>query len=129
MRKIFLFLFFVLAIVSCKKDDKPPELILKSGTGYISSDVTLPPGSVFLVRMQMTKGTDELSALYTEVAFDGSNAPQLVSRNYIAPADRDHFEKDITITTRTTPGTERWVFNVNDADGRITKKEIRVTVQ
>jgi hypothetical protein len=128
MKKGFLLLLIVLAF-SCKKENNPPELTLKNGAGYVSGDVTVPPGSSFLVRMQMTSGTDELNALYTEVAFDGSNLPQLVSRIYIGPNDRDHYEKDITITTRTTPGTERWVFNVNDADGRITKKEIRITVQ
>lgn len=128
MRNTFLLLIFILAL-SCNKDDAPPELTLKSGTGYTSGDISLPPGSTFLVRMQMTKGADDLSALYTEVAFDGANVPRLVSRVYIGPNDRSHFEKDITVTTRTTPGTERWVFNVNDADGRISKKEIRVTVQ
>ncbi len=128
MRNIIFFLS-VLLIASCNKGDTPPELTLKSGAGYTSSDVIATPGSTFLVRMQMTKGSDELSALYTEVAYDGTNLPSLVSRNYIGPNDRDHFEKDITVTTRTTPGTERWIFNVNDADGRITKKEIRVTVQ
>jgi hypothetical protein len=128
MKKGLLLLLIVL-VVSCKKEDNPPGLTLKNGTGYVSGDITLAPGTSFLVQMQMTKGTDELNALYTEVAFDGANMPQLVSRIYIGPNDRDHFEKDITVTTRTTPGTERWVFNVNDADGRITKKEIRVTVQ
>jgi hypothetical protein len=124
-----LVLLFILLAFSCKKENNPPGLTLKNAAGYVSGDVTLPPGSSFLVRMQMTKGTDDLNALYTEVAFDGSNAPQLVSRIYIGPNDREHFEKDVTVTTRTTPGTERWVFNVNDSDGRITKKEIRVTVQ
>lgn len=128
MRNAFLFLIFALAI-SCNKDNSPPELTLKSGTGYTSGDISLPPGSTFLVRMQMTKGADDLSALYTEVAYDNASAPRLVSRNYIGPNDRTHFEKDITVTTRLNPGTERWVFNVNDSDGRITKKEIRVTVQ
>jgi hypothetical protein len=128
MRNTLLFVLITL-IISCKKDNTPPTLDLKSGSGYTSGDISLPPGSTFLVRMQMTKGTDELSALYTEVAYDGANTGRLVSRLYIGPNDRDHFEKDITVTTRTSPGTERWIFNVNDADGRITKKEIRVSVQ
>lgn len=115
--------------MSCKKDNTPPDLVLKGGAGYTNTNVTLSPGSTFVVHMQMTKGADDLSALYTEVAFDISNAPRLVSRLYIGPNDRSYFEKDITVTTRSTPGTERWVFNVNDSDGRITKKEIRITVQ
>jgi hypothetical protein len=128
MRNAFLFLMFVV-VISCNKDNTPPELALKAGTGYTSGDISLPPGTSFLVRMQMTKGADDLSALYVEVAYDNANAPRLVSRNYIGPNDRAHFEKDITVTTRLNPGTERWVFNVNDSDGRISKKEIRVTVQ
>ncbi|CAN5816425.1 hypothetical protein BH11BAC7_BH11BAC7_02440 [soil metagenome] len=128
MRKLILFLCLAF-VMSCKKDNTPPDLVLKSGPGYTATDVSLPPGTTFLVRMQMTKRADDLSALYTEVAYDISNVPRLVSRLYIGPDDRSHFEKDITVTTRSTPGTERWVFNVNDSDGRISKKEIRITVQ
>ena len=128
MRNAF-FLIIIFLAVSCKKENNPPVLTLKSGTGYTSSDVTLPQGSSFLVRMEMTRGTDDLSALYTEVAYDGANTGRLVTRIYIGPNDRQHFEKDITVTTRNQPGTELWIFNVNDADGRITRKEIKVAVQ
>ncbi|CAN5383944.1 hypothetical protein BH09BAC5_BH09BAC5_09890 [soil metagenome] len=124
-----LLLLLITLVFSCKKDNTPPELILNSGAGYTSSDITLTAGSTFLVRMEMTKGKDDLSQYYTEVAYDGTNLPRLVSRNYIGPNDRTHFEKDITVTARNQPGTERWVFNVNDENGRISKREIHVTVQ
>lgn len=119
----------VLFIASCKKDNTPPVLTLKAGVGYTSGDVTVSPGDAFIVRMVMNKGADDLSEFYTEVAFDGSNLPRLVSRVYIGPNDRIHFERDVTVHTRNQAGNERWVFNVNDADGRISTVEIRVSVQ
>ncbi|HEU4719508.1 MAG TPA: hypothetical protein VFU15_16810, partial [Bacteroidia bacterium] len=87
------------------------------------------PGSQFVVGIIADKTTDDLKLLYTEVAFDGANTTSLVSRVWLAPDERSHFERDITVTLRSQAGTERWVFNVNDANGRISKKEIRVTVQ
>ncbi len=114
---------------SCKKDNTPPDLQLKTGSGYTYSDLTLTLGAHFTVGMIANSGASDLQLIYTEVAFDGANTTRLVSRIWMTAAEANHCEKDITITTRNQAGTERWVFDVNDADGRISKKEIRVTVQ
>jgi hypothetical protein len=124
-----LVLFLILFSAGCKKDNTAPALTLKTGAGYTYSDLTLAPSQTFVVGMDATSGASDLSMAYTEVAFDGANSPRLVSRLYTNASQKKHYEKDITVTTRSTPGTERWVFNINDDDGRITKKEIRVTVQ
>ena len=129
MRIILLFCTLLL-IASCKKkDNTPPDLNLKTGTGYTYADLTLSPGGTFVVGMIADKKVDVLNMFYTEVAFDGANTAALVSKIYMTESERKHADHDITITCRNQAGTERWVFNVNDGNGRITKKEIRVTVQ
>ena len=129
MRNFFL-LFIIISISGCKKkDDTPPGLQFKTGTGYTYSDLTVSHGSSFVVGIIANSGASDLQLFYTEVAYDGSNAPKLVSRIWLNASEANHYERDVTVTTRNQPGTERWVFDVNDADGRITKKEIRVTVQ
>jgi hypothetical protein len=129
MRKLLLLLFIPVLLFSCKKDQKAPDLVFKTGPTYTSSDIVASPGTTIVVGCTATKTDDDLHLFYTEVAYDGSNTSALVSRTYMAADQKSTFTQDVTITLRNTPGTERWIFLVNDADGRITKKEIRVTVQ
>jgi hypothetical protein len=113
---------------SCKKD-VPPEIRLKSGGSYTTTDIIASPGSQFTVGIDATKTADDLNLFYTEAAFDGANTAMLISRTWIAEGKRSHYTQDVTITLRNQSGTERWIFNVNDSEGRISRKEIRVTVQ
>lgn len=129
MRLLPLLLLLLTFATSCKKDQTPPDLYLKADSGYTSSDVVISPGSTFLVGIDAKKTTDDLNLFYTEVAYDGANTTRLISRIYVSDSQKEHYTNDVTVTTRNQPGTERWVFNINDKDGRITKKEIKVTVQ
>jgi hypothetical protein len=128
VRTLCIFLI-VCGLFSCQKEKLPPALTLKTGTGYTTSDFFAAPGTSFVVGIDASQTTDELDLFYTEVGFDGANTNQLVSRIYVPSNEREHFVRDITVTLRNQVGTERWVFNINDADGRITKREIKVTVQ
>jgi hypothetical protein len=128
MRKIF-FLLIIVFVASCKKDNTPPDLKFKTGTGYTSSDLYAAPSGTFVVGLDAYSGASDLSLMYVEVAYDGANVTHTVSRIYVNASQKNHYTKDITVTVRSSPGTERWVFNINDDDGRISKKEIRVTVQ
>lgn len=128
MRKIFL-LFIIISTASCHKDNTPPDLKLKTGAGYTYADFITTQGSTFVVGMDAYSGASDLDLMYTEVAFDGASDPHLVSRVYVTAQQKNHFTRDVTVTTRNTPGTERWVFNINDEDGRISKVEINVRVQ
>jgi hypothetical protein len=118
-----------IVMISCNKDKSPPSISFKTGAGYTSSDVILHPGDSFVVGISASSGADDLSLFYTEVAFDGANTASLVSRIWMNSDEHNKFERDITVTTRTHAGTERWIFNINDKDGRISKLEIKVTVQ
>ncbi len=127
--RIIIFFFSILLIASCKKDNTPPDLQLKSGAGYTYSDISVSPGGTFTVGIIADKRADNLHAIYSEVAYDGANAANLVARVFLGDNDKNHYEYDFVVTCRNQAGTERWIFNVNDKNGRISKKEIRVTVQ
>lgn len=129
MRTPALLLFLLLAFSGCKKNQDPPTIELKSGSGYTSADITASPGSTIVVGVNAYKTSDDLSLFYTEVAYDGANAPTLVSRVYASENEKEHFTRDVTITLRNTIGIERWIFDINDSEGRISKKEIRIYVQ
>lgn len=130
MRLITLLLICVTVpfLGGCEKD-VPPKLSLKTEGSYVSSDIIVTPGSSFTVGGIAEKTKDELSLYYVEVAYDGSSAGRLVERWFIHPDFRSRYEKDYVVTVRNTSGRERWIFCVNDEEGRISKREIRVTVQ
>jgi hypothetical protein len=130
MRLITLLLITALLpfVSGCTKD-VPPKIYFKTEGTYVSADLVVTPGSSFTVGSIAEKTKDELSAFYVEVAYDGSSAGRLVDRWFIHPDFRSRYEKDYVVTVRNTPGRERWIFNVNDEEGRISRREIRVTVQ
>jgi hypothetical protein len=128
MRKLIL-LLIIISVASCKKDNTPPDLKLKTGPGYTYANVTLTQGTTFVVGMDAYSGASDLNEMYTEVAYDGASDPHLVTRVWLSADQKNHYQRDLTVTTRTTTGTERWVFNINDDDGRISKVEIMVRVQ
>jgi hypothetical protein len=118
----------VFGFSGCQKD-VPPKLTLKAEGTYVYSDLTVTPGSSFTVGCIADKAKDDLSLFYVEVAYDGSSASQLTDRFFIGPDFRTRYEKDYVVNVRNISGRERWIFNVNDEEGRISRREIRVTVQ
>lgn len=118
-----------LLVSSCKKEEaKSPTLVFKSGSGYTSADISVAPGTTIQVGVIADMGSDPLKLIYSEVAYDGANVDSLFTRVEV-PANQQHYEHDFIITVRNQVGTERWTFNVNDKDGRLTEKEIRIVVQ
>lgn len=114
---------------SCKKDEaKAPSLNFKVDASYTSTDISVTPGTTITVGVICDQGTDPMKIVYSEVAYDGANVDSLYTRLEV-PQGTTHYEVDFTITTRNQTGTERWTFNVNDKDGRLTEKEIRIVCQ
>lgn len=114
---------------SCKKDDaKSPSLNFKVDASHTSTDISVAPGTTITVGVICDQGSDPMKIVYSEVAYDGANVDSLYTRLEV-PQGTTHYEVDFTITTRSQTGTERWTFNVNDKDGRLTEKEIRIVCQ
>lgn len=119
---------FAAMLTSCKKEVKEPTLSFRTDAGYTSADANVAPGSTIKVGVICDAGTDPLHISYSEVAYDGANVDSLVVRHEI-PQGQNRFEVDYIFTVRNRVGTERWTFNVNDKDGRLVEKEIRIVVQ
>ncbi len=114
---------------SCKPDEaKPPTLNFKVDATHTSTDISVTPGTTITVGVICDQGDDPLKLIYSEVAYDGANVDSLYSRLEV-PSGNAHYELDFTFTTRNQVGTERWTFNVNDKDGRLTEREIRIICQ
>lgn len=118
----------MLALSSCKDEEKSPTLAFRVDPSYTYTDVHVAPGTTIVVGVICDQGTDAMKLVYSEVAYDGANVDSLYARVQV-PDGTSHFETDFTITTRNQVGTERWTFNVNDRDGRLTEKEIRIVCQ
>lgn len=123
-----LLLLCALLTSSCKEESKSPTLNFKVDSTHTYTDIHVAPGTVVTVGVICDQGTDPLKLVYSEVAYDGANVDSLYTKIAV-PEGTAHYEVDFTITTRNTVGTERWTFNVNDKDGRLTEKEIRIVCQ
>jgi hypothetical protein len=130
MRILFTFLLSSCVLFfSCNKEKAGPRIAFNTANGFVTGNIVAAPGSSFAVGLICDKTSDDLSMLYTEYAYDNANTGTIHRRYYAGPDEREHFEQNITITTRSQTGNERWIFNMTDSDGRISKLEIRVTVQ
>jgi len=126
---------FVLAFVmgllagSCKKqkDAELPELTFKSGSGYLSGNASVGPGIVYTVGVIADKTKRDLRKFEINYSYDGGGYAQFES-HLMSPSEKDHFEKDVKITTRNEQGLERWEFKVTDIDGNAAKETISLSV-
>lgn len=130
LNRLLLYLFCCLAFgfSACKKDI-PPRLEFKQGENYSSSDIRVAPGSTIIVGSIAEKTSSDLKLFYVEYAYEGANTAFLADRWALTTGEQRRYEKDYTITVRNQPGRERWIFNINDSEGRLTKKEINIIVQ
>ncbi len=120
----------VAVLASCKKDARvPPVVSFKTSAGYTSADVTVAPGTPVLVGFVADKTEDELKTFNVSYAYDGAATTTTAATVALDPTEEDHYENDYTINTRTTPGTEKWIFTVTDRDGNVSQKDILLTVQ
>jgi hypothetical protein len=131
MRRIFLFLCFSTVLFSACKEELPigPYVELKSGNGLISGDAIVGTNQTITVRTAATKTDIDMNLFYVEYAYDGASLPRLIYKKYVSGEEANYFEKEYSFTTRSTPGNERWIFNVNDDDGTITSVEIKLRVE
>jgi len=116
--------------ISCDKEPEiPPELQLKTGTGYTSQDATIAKDSTLTVGIIATKTEDDLKTYNVSVAFDGAATTTSI-QNYPIPAnEKSHYEKNVTFTVRNQAGTEKYYFTITDVDGNIVQEVLTFTVE
>lgn len=114
---------------SCKEDERvPPDVVFKTGGSYTSANATVAAGDTVLVGITADKTEDELSTFNVSYAYDGAATTTTATTESLTEAQEEHFETDYEIVTRSTAGSERWVFTITDRDGNITSVELTLTV-
>ncbi len=132
VKAILLVLCFSFAILSCKKEkDKhvPPNVSLKTGTGYTSADATVAKTTSVKVGFAAEKTEDELKTFNVSHAFDGATTTETDATIVLTADQEDNYENDYTFTMRNQAGMEKYIFTITDRDGNISQKTIVLTVQ
>ena len=118
--------------VSCEKEKDahvPPNVSLKTGTGYTSADTEVAQAAQVTVGFVADKTEDELKTFNVSYAFDNAATTTTDTTITLTTAEEDHYEKDYTFTTRNQAGTEKWIFTITDRDGNIAQKQVVLTVK
>lgn len=128
---LLLFLLPVPLYLGCeeKEAEIPPDISFKTGSGYISTDVTVAPDSSLTVGIIAVNREDDLKTYNVSVAYDGASTTTTVENFTIPDSDKDRYEKDVTFKVRDQAGTEKYYFTITDSDGNIAQLSITVTVE
>jgi len=123
---------FASIMLSCKKNNDPhvpPNVVFKTGSGYLFQNDTVIVQDTLLVGITATKTEDDLKSYNISVAYDGSATTSTFYNYLVQTTEYTGFSKDVQIITRNQPGTEKWIFSVVDRDGNITQKNLTLIVQ
>lgn len=133
MKNYIIIILLVLSAISCKKGKAdphiPPDVELRSGTKFITSDCTLGKQDSVWVGISAHKTEDDLKSYNVSYAYDGVSTTTTFFNELLKSTEYYNYAKDVMIVTRNVAGTERWVFSIVDRDGNITQKTINITVQ
>lgn len=135
---LFLGMVALLSITSCKKDDPiihvNPGINFASGTGLISSDVSVPIYTPIKINLTAVKGSNPLK--YIKVNVDGIQLPPLtfLVNGVGAPAnpalligqDKEGITNAYEFLTSTEPDTVLYEFTIADDNDSIVVNSIKV---
>lgn len=130
---VVIFLSAVFTNCSKEKDAMvPPTLEFKTGAGYTSSDATVAQTTSVLIGVHGEKAEGEsedvLKTFSVTYSYDGGTEVALMPTEILDASQEDSFDEDITITTRSQAGTEKYTFTITNRDGLVTTKSITLTV-
>lgn len=119
-----------LYLTACDKDEhKPPTLVFKTGSGYVSANTTLTKNDTIKVGVTGTKTEDELKTFNVSYAYDGATTTTTLVNESLTSAQEEKYDKDVQIVTRNQAGKEKYSFVLTDKDGNIQKLDLEFTVQ
>lgn len=123
-------LFMTVLFWGCTKegDKDAPKLTLKTGAGYTSTNGTIGKATYFKVGILAEKTKNDLLVYIVDYSINGGAVFNSVN-SPVTPTGATTFETDITLVTQPVAGTEKWIFRVADTEGKLTTKEITLTVQ
>ena len=130
-------ILFVLTIAlftfnSCEKDQAIlPAITFKTGTTYISTDVTQTAGSTLLfgIDAAKTEGRDYLKKLDISKSVDGATAVSVFSHD-MSKSERENYSYDFSTTLDVAAGqTCKYTFTITNRDGLVNQIFSTVTAQ
>lgn len=123
----------IVTITSCKKKKVdphvPPDVVLKNGSIYTSSDKTLNKKDTIIVGIIATKTEDDLKSYNVSYSYDGNTTGTTFYNYVLTTNEATSYSSDIKIGCRNQTGTEKWTFTIVDRDGNLVQKTIVLTVQ
>ena len=129
LKNMMLLAAFGVVLNSCKKDKHiPPTVTLKTGVGYTATDVSVGKMVIIKVGIIADKVEDDMQTYNVSYAYDGATTTTTSQTFTLAGAELQHYDKDVTFTTRNVAGSEKWIFTITDKDGNIAQKQIVLTV-
>jgi hypothetical protein len=127
---IISFALFGFFLAGCEKDEHvPPTVNLKTGAGYTSADAVVAKNQSIKVGITGEKVEDDMLTYNVSYAYDGAATTATFQTFNLSGSEQQHYDKDVTFTTRNQNGTEKWIFTITDKDGNIAQKQIVLTVQ
>lgn len=130
--KYFPVLFILLTLVSCEKDaGKLPAIAFLTGSGYISSDVTLTKGSTIAIGIKASKSEDKdvLKKFNYSRSINGAAASTVTDKT-LSGTEGDTFTYETTEKLDTVAGVAtKYTFTVTNRDGLVNQVSLTVTTK
>lgn len=129
-RGFLLLIIIAFIFISCEKDAHiPPNISFKTGGVYTSADATVGKGVNITVGIIAEKVEDDMRSYNVSYSYDNATTTTTAQDFSITGSEQQHYEKDVTFTTRDQAGTEKYFFTITDKDGNIAQKVLTLTVQ
>jgi len=121
-----------ISLTSCEKDEGLlPDISLKTGGNYTSTDVTLPAGSAITIGINAAKTEDKdvLKKFNISQSVNGGATTSVYNQD-LSGSEGDTFSYDYTTTLENTPGqVNRYIFTITNRDGLTNQVSVQVTIQ
>lgn len=128
---LFMLALAAIAISSCKKDEgKLPDIMLKTGGNYVSTDQTVTTEDTVLVGIKAEK-TEEEDVLKTfSIIQTVADVDSTIESLQLSGTQANVFEKDYNLVAGNTAGIQKkFGFIVTNRDGLKNEVSLTLTVQ
>jgi hypothetical protein len=128
--RAFLFVVCIASIfVGCDRDDTMPTvnptIDFSTDAGFTFLGDTVALSDTLRVGVRINKGDDGLNTFKVLSSYDGASEVVVDSLSIGSSS----FAFDKVIITRAIPGTEKWVFWVQETDGDVIRRALTFIVQ
>ncbi|MEP7169165.1 MAG: hypothetical protein ABI855_07310, partial [Bacteroidota bacterium] len=109
------------------QDAELPDISLKSGGNYTSSDGTVTTSDLINIGIIADKNESDLKSYKIYSSF-GNGSFSLKKTYYLTPDENTHYEKDYQFIPSDKNTFETWKFEISDAAGNVNSVSVKLTV-